>query len=252
VVALRVLRDAGEAEDLTQELLQLIPPNFARSRLMYPLAVSRYRQRASHNYLPFRFSPRSLFMNYNHDGLATDLIGDIHTVIPVHGSIPPLVGSPEALEFIRTAGIDYDLAIAPDQLLMLEPESYFDCNLAHRLIPMARFKPEFIAIVGYSFAWTDQRHNDAVSLDCFIDHYREFPGQVFVVEPQPERLQDILAHRLHAAHVVGLPARWNLLAHVFLEALAGRLNGRTFNDCCEELVDAGHAWSAFPLLVDRD
>src|SRR5712671_2624195 len=77
-------------EDLTQELLQLAPPNFLRSELMHMLAVPRYRGRASHNYLPFRFAPPSLFMNYNHDGLADDLIGHMHPVIAVHGSVDPL------------------------------------------------------------------------------------------------------------------------------------------------------------------
>jgi hypothetical protein len=234
-------------EDITQQLLQHIPPSFLRSYLMHRLAEPRYRCRASHNYLPFRFAPPSLFMNFNHDGLASDLIGDIHPVIEVHDSIDPSIGAPEALEFIHTAGIDHGLAIAPDQLLMLEPESYFDCNLARRLLPMARFKPEFIAIIGYSFAWTGQRHNDAVSLDCFVDHHREFPGSVFVIEPQPERLKEVLAERLHAARVMALPARWNLLAHVFLEALAGRLHGRTIDDYCSALFDSGLGENAFPL-----
>jgi hypothetical protein len=239
-------------EDITQELLQLVPPNFPRSYLMHRLAVARYRRRTSHNYLPFCFAPPSLFMNYNHDGLASDLIGCTHPVIAVHGSIDPWIGAPEAIEFIRTVGIDYGLAIAPDQLLMLEPESYFDHNLARRLLPMVRFRPEFIAIIGYSFAWTGQRHNDAVSLDCFVDRYREFPGTVFVVEPQPERLQETLAERLHAADVVALPARWNLLAHAFLEALGERLHGRTLNDYCSALYDSGHGDKAYPLLVDRN
>lgn len=128
---------------------------------------------------------------------------------------------------------------------MLEPESYFDGDLERQLLPMVRFKPQFIAIIGYSYAWTGQRHNDAVSLDCFIDHYRDFPGLVFVVEPHPERLQEILAERLHAARVVPLPARWNLLAHAFLESLAGRLHGRTLNDYCSALFDSGLGERAF-------
>jgi hypothetical protein len=243
-------------EDHTQQQLQLIPPNVPRSFLMNLFAGPRYRHRyhhrTSHNYLPFQFAPPSLFMNYNHDGLASDLIGGIHPVIAVHGSIEPWIGSPEALEFIRAAGIDYGLAIAPDQLLMLEPESYFDRNLAHRLLPMARFEPEFIAIIGYSFAWTGQRHDDAVSLDFFVDHYRKFAGPVFVVEPHPERLQVVLAERLHAARVVALPAHWNLLAHAFLEALAGRHHGRTVNDYCSALFDAGLGEKAYPLIVDRN
>jgi hypothetical protein len=237
-------------DDLTQELLQRMPPDFSRSYLMHQLAVARYRRRASHNYLPFRFAPPSLFMNYNHDGLATDLIGDIHAVVAAHGSIDPWIGSPEALDFIRAAGIDYGLAIAPDRLLMLEPESYFDDTLARRLMPMARYKPEFVAIIGYSFAWTGQRHNDAVSLDCFVDHYRDFTDSVFVIDPQPERLQEILSEGLHVADIIGLSARWNLLAHAFLEAVAGRLHGRTLKDYCAELFDAGHGWSAYPLHSD--
>lgn len=246
----RILRPG--TEDRTQELLQRMPPNFARSYLMHRLAVPRYHRRASHNYLPFQFARPSLFMNYNHDGLASGLIGHIHPVIAVHGSVHPWIGAPEALEFIRTAGIDFGLPIAPDELLMLEPKSYFDPNLARRLLPMARFKPEFIAIIGYSFAWTGQRHNNSVSLDCLVDYYREFPGPVFVVEPQPERLQEILAERLHAARVVALPARWNLLAHAFLVALAGHLDGRTLNDYCTALYNSGLGETAYPLLGDRN
>lgn len=233
--------------DITPELIRRIQPNALRSRVMYELARPSYRRRVSDNYLPFRFAPPSLFMNYNHDALASDLLADIHLVIPVHGYVAPWMGSPEALEFIRTASLEYDLAIASDKLLLLEPESYSDHDLARRLKPMACFKPEFIAIIGYSFAWTSQRHNDGVSLDFFVDHYRTFNGIVFVVDPQPERLKEVLAERLHAAEVVGLPARWNLLAHVFLKSMTERHYGRTINDQCEELFDAGYGWSAFPL-----
>ncbi len=49
-------------------------------------------------------------MNYNHDGLATDLIGDMHPVIAVHGSIDPWIGAPEALDLIHTATIEYPTA----------------------------------------------------------------------------------------------------------------------------------------------
>ena len=48
-------------------------------------------------------------------------------------------------------------------------------------------------------------------------------------------------------HNFGRCDRWNLLSHAFLEAMAGRLHGRTLNDYCEGLFDAGHGWSAFPL-----
>ena len=189
-------------------------------------------------------------MNYNHDGLATDLLRDIHRVIPVHGTVEAWIGSPEAREFILTAGVDYGLAISTDRLLMLEPESYCDADLERRLSAMVRVKPEFVAIIGYTFARTNCGHDDAVSLDCFVDHYREFRGPVFVVDPAPEPLQELLAQRLRVAHVVGLPVRWNLLAHAFLKALAGRLYGQTLGDHCKALLDAGHEWSAYPLAVD--
>jgi hypothetical protein len=101
------------AEDFTQDRLRLMPPSFPRSVLMHQFAVGRYRHRASRNYLPFRFFPASLIMNYNHDGLASLLVGPHHVVIPVHGYVAPWIGSPEALASIRTAGIEYDLAIAP-------------------------------------------------------------------------------------------------------------------------------------------
>jgi hypothetical protein len=75
---------------------------------------------------------------------------------------------------------------------------------------------------------------------------------VFVAEPQPERLQAMLAERLHAARVVALSARWNLLAHAFLEALAGRLHGRALGGYCFALYDTGFGEKAYPLLVDQN
>jgi hypothetical protein len=234
-------------EDVAQEVLRMAPANVFRSLLMNQLAGPRYRRRASHNYLLFRHSPAALFMNYNHDGLATDTFGDIHPVIPVHEYVDHWIGSPEALEIIRTFCMDYDQPIASDGLCMLEPEAYLDRNLERRLMPMLSFRPEFVAIIGYSFAWTGEHHDDIVSLDCFVDRYRKFKDPVFVVDPQPWRLQEYLAERLHLANVIGVPARWNLLAHGVLEALAGRLNGRPLNEYCDELLDSGHEWSAFPL-----
>jgi hypothetical protein len=67
------------------------------------------------------------------------------------------------------------------------------------------------------------------------------------VEPRPERLQETLAEGLHAARVVPVPARWNLLAHLLLEAPAGRLYGQMLNDYCSALYDCGFGDKAFPL-----
>ena len=163
------------SEYLTQELLRLILPNFPRSHLMHKLANASLRRRASHNYLPFRLAPRSLFMNYNHDGLAGDVIGEMHPVIAVHGSIDRWIGAPASLDFILSAGIG--LAIAADKLLLLEPKSYADLDLARRLVLTARFRPEFIASIGYSFGWSGAadlkttaskcRHNKSAN-DCGI------------------------------------------------------------------------------------
>jgi hypothetical protein len=238
-------------DDPTQQLLQRISPNFICSSLMNQFARPLYCGRVSHNYLPFRFAPPSLFMNYNHDGLASNLIGDIHHVIPVHGSVDWWIGAPEALKFIRTASIAYDLAVARDELLLLEPESYFDHGLARRLLSMTRCKPEFIAIIGYSFGWTGEHHDDDVSFDCLVDHFRNYTGPVIVVDPHPERLQEILAERLHGTRVIALRAYWNLLAHAFLEALAGRLHGRALNDYCAQLYDSGLGDKAYPLVSEQ-
>ena len=117
---------------------------------------------------------------------------------------------------------------------------------------MVQSSPTFIAIVGYSFAWTGKQHNDAVSFDCFVDCFRKFTGPVFVVDPYPERLQETLSERLHATRISAVPARWNLLAHAFLDALAGRIRDKSLSDYCKRLIDLGHEWSAFPLLGERD
>ncbi len=233
-------------DDMTRELLRRVPPNFVRSNIMHHLAKAIHQRRLSHNYIAMRCFHPSLVLNFNHDGLASYLCGDVHRVIPVHGTVEPWAGSPDALAFIRSAGIEYDLAVAPDDLLMMEPESYADMALAKRLMPMIEYKPMFIAIIGYSFAWTGNRHNDQVALDCLADHYRWFDGPVFVIDPEPARIQELLAERLHAAHVIGISARWNLVAHAYVEAIAGRCRRHSLNDYCSQLFDAGHGWTSFP------
>jgi hypothetical protein len=72
---------------------------------------------------------------------------------------------------------------------------------------------------------------------------------VFVIDPEPGRVAELLAERLHAATVTGVRARWNLLSHAYLQAIAGRLHNQSLNDYCSQLFDQGHGWTAYPVSL---
>jgi|GEM_PF-5989549 len=63
---------------------------------------------------------------------------------------------------------EYHLPDKPDGVLMGIPESFLDSKLALRLLEVGRFCPDFIAIIGYTFARYGDGHDDRVSLAYFL------------------------------------------------------------------------------------
>jgi hypothetical protein len=74
-------------------LLQRLPNFHARLFLKHDLSTARFLKRRSHSYQIFQFFHPSLLLNYNLDGLATDLCSNFHRVIDVHGTIQHEYGS---------------------------------------------------------------------------------------------------------------------------------------------------------------
>jgi hypothetical protein len=229
-----------------RELLSRMPDGFARLYLKHELARTRFDGRALDAYRVFRQFQPSTILNYNLDGLMTDHCGDIHEVFDPHGTVEPGYGSPSGAALVASVR-EYDFDVAPDAFVMSVPESLTDDRLAAQLTLATRASPNFIAIIGYSFAGAEPVYDDFVSLEFFKSRFHRFPGNVYVMSPYPAELSDVIAHGIDSPRVYPIPARWNVLSHAMVEVLTSRRVGRSLNYSCEELLDKHGDKIAFPL-----
>jgi hypothetical protein len=244
----RIIRP-GTEDFPYEEMVQRMPDCFARLFMKHDLSKVRYSQRPRDNYTVFRLFHPATLMNYNLDGLATEYCSDIHRVLTPHGTIPKEYGGPDAAGLLASAR-DYDLQLGPDGLVMSVRECYADPHLADCLRRMVTCSPQFIAIVGYTFGRSGSGHDDRVSLDVFIDAFRGYAGNVYIMEPWPEQLREMLADGIESNNVFGIPCYWNILAHAFVRAARGRICGRSLNYLCEEILDQHGDRVVFPLALD--
>jgi hypothetical protein len=142
---------------------------------------------------------------------------------------------------------EFDLPVSPDGILLCVPESPLDIQLVRRLLPIRMFSPHFIAIIGYSFGRNGETYDDSVSLDCFQHAFRGFQGNIYVVNPDPDDLRDMLAETFRPKSVFGIRAYWNLLAHAFMETLSDPNGLRPLNYVYEQMLDMFGSDVAFPL-----
>jgi hypothetical protein len=244
----RILRPGTENFPL-HELLNRMPDAFARFYLKHELARTRFAGTMLDAYYVFRRFHPSAILNYNLDGLMADHCGDIHEVFDPHGTVEPGYGSPSGAALVAAVR-EYDFTVAPDSFVMSVPESPADNRLVHQLLTATHIVPNYIAIIGYSFAGKEPDYDDFISLKFLISRYRRFPGNVYVMSPYPAELSDVIAHGIDSNRVYPIPTRWNVLAHAMVESLSGRRIGKSLNYSCEQLLDRyGHDKMAFPLLA---
>jgi hypothetical protein len=244
----RIIRP-GTDEFPYQELVQRMPDGFARLHMKHDLSGVRFSERPRDNYRAFRLFHPAILMNFNLDGLATEYCGDVHRVVTPHGTIPKAYGSPDVARLLASVR-DYDLQLGPDGLVMSVPESCDDVNLWRCLDMMAKCSPQFIAIIGYTFGRNDDGHDDWISLDRFKRAFRGFAGDIYVIEPGPEPLRETIADGVESNRVFGVRGYWNIVAHVFLEAARGRVDGRSLNYACERILDQHGDRVVFPITRD--
>jgi hypothetical protein len=241
----RIIRP-GADEFPYQELVQRMPDGFARLYMKHDLSKVRFTKRPRDNYTAFRLFHPAMLMNYNLDGLATEYCGDVHQVMTPHGTVPKRYGSPHLVRLLEEVR-DYELGLCPDGLVMSVPESYDDVNLRRCLDVMGACSPQFIAIIGYTFGRNGNDHDDWISLDRFKRSFRGFASDIFVIEPRPEPLCEMIADGVESNRVFGIRGYWNIVAHVFLEAARGRVDGRSLNYACERILDRLGDRVVFPL-----
>ncbi|MGO9995804.1 MAG: hypothetical protein ACLPTF_25280 [Steroidobacteraceae bacterium] len=228
------------------EILERLPDYFARTYLKHLLAKANFSRQQSDSYRIFHCFRPSLIANYNHDGLATRLAAAGHRVVEMHGSVERGYGSPEMAKFLEQVR-EYHLTDVEDGLVMGVPESYLDLKLARNLQIIGAFSPAFIAIIGYSFARYKDGHDDQVSLDYFKMRFQGFPGNIYIVDPAPECLQETLADAIRSRNVFPIRAYWNVLAHVFMGMVHEPISRKSLSYLHQRILDRYGGGISLPL-----
>ena len=233
-----------------REILKRLPDGFARGNLKHVLARARYLARtegtATDNYRVFRTFHASIIADYNHDGLAQEFCGAMHAVVEMHGTIHPAYGSPEFGARISRLR-EFDTALPPDDLVMGLPESWTDARLYRRLSWVMNKAPQHVAIIGYSFAQMGNGYDDAVTLACFVQRFKHYPGAILVVSPDPTQLYEMLSDALEIKTVYPIKRYWNVLAHAYLETRRDPDKFRSLDHAHGFLYDRYGGDLAFPL-----
>ena len=202
------------------DILKRLPNSFARERLKHILARARYLATADGNipesYQVFRAFYPSIIADYNHDGLARAFCGNQHEITEMHGAISPSYGSPRLSEWLSILR-EFDFELPPDNLIMGLPESWTDVNLYRRISDVMSKSPKYVTIIGYSFAKIGNTYDDAVSLACFVQKFKYYPGAIFVIGPDSTNLCEMLSDELEINSIFPIKCYWNVLAHAFFE-----------------------------------
>lgn len=227
------------------EILRRQTDYFTRRRLEVALATPRFRQLKSDSYLVFRKFYPSVILNYNLDGLASDLCTPPHEVIAAHGTVDRGYGSPEMEEFLRSVR-EFDRLVPRDDnvLCVRESDDPFGGQLQRKLSRAMGACPHFIAVIGYSFG-----PDDWVSWLTFCRAFRRFAGIIYVIGPEPQELSNRIADAIKSKSVFGIRAYWNILAHAFIDAIGDYRTRRSLNYTCERILDASGDRTVF--LRDR-
>ncbi|MGB8992386.1 MAG: hypothetical protein WCD80_10050 [Desulfobaccales bacterium] len=253
----RAIRFGIEDSLIQWEILQRMPNYYARFYLKHCLSKFRFSGRQSESYRIFQTFHRALIMNYNHDGLATDCLSQFHHVLEMHRTIDHRYGSPRMYELIDDVR-DYDLPDIHDGIIMGVPESYFDPYLAHQLLKVARevsiYPPNFLAIIGYSFAQNERGYDDQVSLDCFLHTHRNFHGNIYVIGPKSDgkldTLKDLMADSLKSKNVFRICAYWNVLSHAYMIAYSIQRGRKSLSYIHNQILDTFGSEAVFPISQD--
>lgn len=184
-------------------------------------------------------------LNYNLDGLASDMCSAFHKIIAAHGTIEHGYGAPRMAEYLMAAR-EFNLPVPPDDHLLCLAESDADFRLRRRLSEAMGARPNFVAVIGYSFGRNGNLYDDHVSWDTFCRMFYKFAGSIYVIDPKPDELRERIAEATKASNVFGVRAYWNVLAHAFIKGSGDNRLRTSLNYTCEQLLDASGDGAVFP------
>lgn len=226
----------GTDEFPTMEVLARLSHGGALAHYMHQLARARFAGRRIPNYMVLRLFRRSLMLTWNMDGLAQDTCGDCHRVIETHGGVAAEYGSADGAEWARVTQ-EYGLEVTNHGLHPIGPECLDDADLQRKLLAMQQCNPAFVMIVGYSFGLFEGRCDDQLALATFVHRFRDVPIDVYVCDPRPRDLAEMLGAELRSNQVYAFPIYWNVLAWAFTLVMAGKMDEVHLNYFHEMTLD---------------
>ena len=165
-------------------------------------------------------SPATIF-NFNLDGLAARYCARRHIVLEPHGTIDRFYfEDPDRYRYALESVTAYDVTLPTYRSKVLpSPELSGTVETA----PYRRARSLFsqapgVVIVGYSFANMNGVPDDAESWEYFVDLLKRHPKPVFVLDPFPHRIAELLCQAAHAHRAIGLEVRWEEFATVLISS----------------------------------
>ena len=187
------------------------------------LAGPRFARRLIPNYTVLRSFRRLLMYTWNMDRLAKYTCGDWHCVIEAHGGVPREYGSAAGADLARMTQ-EYGLEEVSEDLHLIGPERLNDPALQRKLRAMQQCTPAFVLIVGYSFGLFEGCCDDQLALATFASRFRDVPIDVYICDPRPRDHKEMLREELRSDRVHALPVYWNMMAWVFTQVMAGKMD----------------------------
>ena len=249
--------ERGFDVEIKMEVLAHMPNGVPALHIAHVLGKARLKQIEEDlrylNYSIFQFFPRTVLLNYNLDGIAGDICGARHRVVPVHGTVKTHMGAPSIADLMSAVRDGFEVEF--DDLLLCVPEPRFGepghAELVARLNPMWDFEPDFLAICGYSFASLDPssglHHDDHESLRLFVGRFQSYDGTIYVLNPD-RSIAEMIEDRLKSRSVIWIPEKWNVLSTAMMDRILGVGRNEPLRDACARLDDLTGGGVAFPAV----
>lgn len=164
-------------------------------------------------------SPATIF-SFNLDGLAVRFCGSRHIVVEPHGRIDHWwFEDDDRYQSVLNQVTSNDFIpplLTRKHLPSCEPPAIVETMQyrgARRLISAA----PAIVVVGYSFGTFNGVRDDSESWEFFVDMLKRCPVHILILDPDAERLAELLRQAVRSNRVAGMTVRWEQLATVLLK-----------------------------------
>ncbi len=217
ILSNKIIRDAlskQEPRTVESELLAGMSTGYALDASRYLLARPAALNLHPDNYAVFSLFPASIIWNFNHDGLAERMCAPRHKIFNEHGVVHSAYGGDFGRESMKYAQ-EYDAAAKDAREVMFEPEpeAFYDRSIPD--LDTCRF----VAVIGYSFARTNNGFDDAASLYRLCEALRASPRPVVIIDPSPELTVELVREWIKSNRVYSYSLYWNVYARALSRAM---------------------------------